>query len=93
MLGLYFINTKTHGNKGKTLDSITACECNIMLSLVLLSEEVKSLHIECMVWSVTVIHQGLMLSLFWGPVLKMHDNRDNGGTGLKLPTFKALMLT
>lgn len=70
MFGLYFVNTKIHGNKGKMLDSVTACECNTMLSLVLLSEEMKSLHTECIVWSVTVIHQGLMLSLFWGPCVK-----------------------
>ena len=52
------------------LDSVTACECNMMLSLALLSEKMKSLHTECIVWSVTVIHQGLMLSLFWGPGVK-----------------------
>lgn len=70
MFGLYFVNTKTRGNKCKMLESITACECNTMLSLVLPSEKTKSLHTECIVWTVTVIHQGLMLSLFWGPCVK-----------------------
>lgn len=69
MFGLYFVNIKIHGNKCKMLDSITACDCNMMLSLVLESKKkkkMKSLHTECIVWAVTVTHQGLMLPLFWG---------------------------
>lgn len=41
MFGLYFVNIKIHGNKCKMLDSITACDCNMMLSLVLESEKKK----------------------------------------------------
>ena len=70
MFGLYFVNIKPHVNKCKMLESITACECNTMLSSVLPSEKTKSLHTEGIVWSVTVIHQGLMLPLFWGPWVK-----------------------
>lgn len=59
-----------------------------MLSLLLPSEKWNPFILN--VFSVT--RQWLMLSLFWGLVLRMHDNHDNGSMEFKLflLTFKAL---
>lgn len=68
MFGLYFVNTKTRGNKCKMLESITACECNTMLSLVLPSEKTKSLHTEVYCLDCDCYSSGINAIIVLGPL-------------------------